>query len=407
MNVFSEQDEFSSLPTSVKAMWISQFDMTLMCQSKGQGMRDRESYTSRVVLMMAKLRMMGFNTIFVQVRPNADSLYPSSLFPPSAYAVGEAEDFSYDPFGILVEEAARATLAVHAWINPMRAMATTSRAAKNSDYPVGRWIAEGSPYVRAVDGYYYLDPAYKQVRELFCDGAREVLSLYAVDGLIIDDYFYPTTDKSFDTHSYGSYQAKGGTASLADFRRQNTQALVTDLQKAAHDCGALFGVSPSGNTERNYNELYADVATWCQNGLCDYLCPQVYFGLEHETRPFTQVAQEFSDMVMGTDTNLILCMTLEKAAQGYAEEIDVYAGTGQDEWIENRDVLLRCLQQAEQTPLCCGVAYFSYRLFYSPADGSEYLPTAEEREHWLPYFRDITFLKKTKNRQALLVGFLW
>ena len=388
MGVFSDW-EGSTLPKTVKAMWISQFDLTLMCVQNGEHQRDLESYRAHVVLMMSKLRMMGFNTVFVQVRPNADSLYPSSLFPPSAYAVGRDENFSYDPLAILITEAKSASLSVHAWINPLRGMTVTSRQATNTAYPVGRWIAQGTPFVHAVGGYYYLDPAYDEVRTLIAQGAQEVLTHYEMDGLHIDDYFYPTTDEGFDRQAYQAYLAQGGRASLADFRRENTQALVATLCRTAHDNGVLFGISPGGNIERNRNELYADVAAWCRAGLMDYLCPQIYFGMEHQTHPFAEVARAFSNMVADTEIALILGMTLEKAARGYAGESDIYAGSGKDEWIENRNVLLQCLQATKEMPACRGVAYFSYRLFYSPTDGSEYLPTAEERSHWLPAFSAI------------------
>ena len=143
------------------------------------------------------------------------------------------------------------------------------------------------------------------------------------------------------------------------------------------------------NVDNDMNVQYADVKLWSStNGYVDYLCPQIYFGLAHQTHPFEQVALAFSQMVADTDVRLVPCMTLEKAARGFAGQGDTYAGTGENEWIERQDVLLRCLQQAERIEGVCGVAYFSYRLFYSPSDGSEYLPTQKEREALLPYLLD-------------------
>lgn len=385
-NVLSEYNSISP-PEAITAMWVSQFDLSLLCTKDGKCQREKESYTSRVVLMMAKLRMMGFNTIFLQVRPNGDSLYPSALFGPSPYAVGSESAFSYDPIATIIEEAKNASISVHLWINPLRGMAVGSALADHTEYPIGRWIAKGAPFVRAVNGYYYLDPAYDEVRALIAEGAREALMRYPADGLHIDDYFYPTTDGDFDRLSYDAYQAEGGHASLGDFRRQNTALLVQSLCQTAHDCGVVFGVSPGGNLERNRNELYADVDEWCREKRIDYLCPQVYFGMVHETHPFSAVAHRFSDIVANTDIVLIIGMTLEKAANGYAGVGDPYAGSGAREWIEGRNVLLQCTEVARAVPHSVGVAYFSYRLFYSPDDGSDYLPTAEERKNLFPSFR--------------------
>ena len=377
----------ASLAENVRAMWITQFDLTLLCLKDGRP-RKREEYEARVHLMVSKLRLIDVNTVFIQARPNADALYPSSLFPPSSYAVGDTGEFSYDPFEILVDACRAGGLSPHAWINPLRAMRTDSPSAQNTSYPVGQWIADSKPYVTAVNGYYYLNPAYNEVRTLIADGAREILRTYDVDGLHIDDYFYPTTDKSFDAAAFSDYLDEGGMLSLSDFRRAQTQALIHTLSEITRAEGCLFGVSPGGNTERNRNELYADIEAFCDVGLLDYLCPQVYFGLKHETQPFEAVCLTFDTWATRNDLPLIVGLTLEKAASASAGGEDIYAGIARREWIEARDILAQCVKITQTLPSCQGVALFSYRLLFSPEDGTEYAPTAKECEALIPVLKD-------------------
>ncbi len=384
-------DNPCALSEDVRAMWISQFDLSLMCLADGQA-RPREDFEARAILMVSKLKMIGINTVFLQARPNADALYPSSLFPPSSYAVGkEITPLTYDPFGILVNACKKGEISVHAWINPLRAMRTDDPRASSTEYPVGAWLADlptRGKYVVEVGGTYYLNPAYAEVRSLICAGADEILERYAVDGIHIDDYFYPTTDPSFDK---AAFEANGNGGTLGDFRRAQTEALVASLSQTARARGRLFGVSPGGNMRRNFEELYADVESWCEQGYLDYLCPQIYFGMEHESFPFAEVCADFDALADKTKTPLIVGMTLEKAANASVGGEDIYAGDGRREWIENRDVLARCLAATKALPSCRGVALFSYRLLFSPDNGSDNAATAEERESFLPAFKDMTW----------------
>lgn len=370
------------LADSVRAMWISQFDLTLMCLKDGK-QRKKDEYLSRVSLMMARLLGMGINTVFLQVRPNGDSLYPSEIFPASSYAVGLlGADFEYDPIEIFINEAKRAQISAHAWINPLRLMKDSDLSSLGGEYIISKWRNEQKFYgtrIVKVNEYCYLNPAYEETRELIVSGACEIMDRYAFDGIHIDDYFYPTTAESFDASAYQEYLASGGSLSLGDFRRENITSLISELCEAAHERGKIFGVSPSGNLSRNYNELYADANEWCERKTVDYLCPQIYFGIEHETFPFEKTVNDFEKICEKNEVELIIGLTLEKAQNGSKGVGDTYAGSGRDEWINNKDILARCYEIIRKNDYK-GVAFFSYRLFYSPSDDSPVNDTADERK---------------------------
>ena len=387
-----DTDEGSDLsPQSrgtVKAMWLSQFDMRQIYTSGGN-QREVRDYTRLAERVIGNLSSMGINTVFVQLRPNGDSIYPSEIYPPSQYAVGEyGNEFSYDPFEIFLSLAHSADISVHAWINPLRCMNVENISSIPDEYKIKQWYPKGK-YVKEVGGYLYLDPAYDECRGLVCAGVDEIVERYNVDGVHIDDYFYPTSDESFDRESYLTLNEK--KLSLGDFRREQTSKLVKSLCDTVKRKSPtlLFGVSPSGNTSRNYNELFADVEHWCSEGYVDYVCPQIYFGFEHSTHPFDTVLSEFSDMALRCGVSLIVGISLEKADNGYRGIEDKWAGAGGAEWIEQKNIIKRSLLCVRELDDAYGVALFSYRLLFDPITGEPREETRVEYENFMPVFREM------------------
>ena len=371
---------------NVKAMWLSQYDLSAVYTAGGR-QRERADFTERIKAILKNVSDMGINTVYVQVRPFADSFYPSKVYPDSRFVSGAyGQRMDYDPFEIVLSEGHRLGLSVHAWINPLRAMTDDEIKRVSGEYDIKKWYDDPDTrgkYVSEVSGRWYLDPAYPETRALICRGAEEIAENYDVDGIHIDDYFYPTTDESFDSEAYSAYKASGGKLSLADFRRENINSLVRELYAAVKDVNEtmLFGVSPAGVMNNNYNKLYADVAVWCQNeGYVDYICPQLYFGFEHATCAFDKLCREFSEMVKCDSVKLIFGMTLGKAKSEY----DQYAGTGKYEWRDHKDILVRQLKYTETVDNCIGVSYFCYQYFFDPLTGARVPETAEEVDKLLP-----------------------
>ncbi len=379
------------LQTDMKAIWLSQFDLTQIYLD-GDVQREQEDFTARMAQVLDRVRSQGFNTVFLQVRPNADSMYPSRYFPMSAYVVGQlGAQAQYDPVAIIVSLAHQRSLSIHAWINPMRGMAEAEITQVDPAYKLRQWYDD--PELRGrhlvlVGGKWYLNPAYGPVAELILAGAQEVLTAYDFDGLHMDDYFYPTTDEAFDADAYGKYRAKGGTLSLADFRRDLLNRLVRGLYALTQDSrpGRIFGISPAGNVDTVYHKQYADVYRWCaEDGYIDYICPQVYFGLEHGSFDFVKVSRQYQDMIQSDRVDLVIGMTLGKA---FTEE-DPWAGSGKNEWKEHKDVLARCLQATASLEKCRGVSIFCYQYFFDPLTGESIPQTQQEREHLIPLLKQI------------------
>ncbi len=377
----------------IKAIWISQFDLSSV-YSSGGAQRDKNSFTKLMKTILDNVKNNGFNTVFLQTRPYADSFYPSEYYPPSRFTVGKyGNGFKYDPIEIIVALARERGLSIHAWINPLRCMTEGEIAYVPDNYAVKKWYNDPAlrgKYIVKSGTYLYLNPAYKEVRELILNGAREVMTNYGFDGLHMDDYFYPTTSESFDSDAYASYIKDGGSKSLADYRRENLNKLISamyDVTKSVNP-SLLYGISPAGNWNTVYNSHYADYKTWCgEEGYIDYICPQVYFGLEHGSYDFVKTSAMWQSFIKTDSVKLIIGMTLGKAKSG----VDEYAGAGKYEWQNNKDVIKRCILSTASLDKCTGISIFCYQYFYNPISGADVTETLTERNNFVPTMKDISW----------------
>lgn len=376
--------------TDFKGIWLSQFDLYDIYTSGGT-QRDEADFTARMARVLDNVSSLGFNTVLLQVRPNGDSMYPSEYYPMSKYVVGQyGRNADYDPVAVTVALAKERGLSIHAWINPMRCMTTAELEQVDDAYLIRRWYDDpeyNGTYIVQHGTYWYLNPAYEEVRELIRNGAAELLQKYDFDGLHMDDYFYPTTDAAFDA---AAYAVCGEGMELDAFRRENLNILVSGLYEVtkAHGAEKLYGISPAGNIITVYDAHYADVYTWCsEEGYIDYICPQVYFGLEHQNFDFVSVCNTWQRIIKTDAVDLIIGMSFEKALT----REDKYAGSGKNEWKEHQDVLKRCLEYTGELTGCRGISVFSYQHFFSPSTGKEVAGTAAERENFIPVLKEITW----------------
>ncbi len=389
-------DHPETIDTDWKAIWLSQFDLQPI-YTAGNAQRGEDDFRNRMVKVLDNVVSDGFNTVVLQLRPNADSIYPSDVYPPSKYAVGSyAGDFQYDPVAIVVELCKERGLSVHGWINPMRGMTEDEIKQADDKYLIKQWYndkAKKGDYIVFVNKNWYLNIAHPEVRKLICDGAAEILSKYDMDGIHMDDYFYPTTDASFDAKAYNYYKKDGGKLDLASWRKACLSQLVAELYATVktHDLRALFGISPAGNINTVMDSHYADVKTWCGNpGYIDYIMPQVYFGFEHASWAFDKTCGIWQDIIKTDYVSLIVGMSFGKALSG----VDNYAGAaGKDEWTRHKDIMLRSLQYTEKLETCVGITVFCYQYLWDRGNGTIVPATRQEHEAFSAYLKEVTWHK--------------
>lgn len=288
------------------------------------------------------------NTVYLHVHPCGDAYYMSDIFPSGVYLDG-----GYDPLEIMTEEAHSLGLSVHAWLNPLRCQTVEQMENLPESFIVRQWAENPEcNFAKTVNDRWYLNPAYDETVQLICDAVDEIINNYNIDGIHIDDYFYPTTDPEFDRIAFEN----SGSDSLEQWRTENCTRFVKAVYDTVkkHDENILFGISPQGNIDADYNTQYADVRLWgSESGYCDYIVPQIYFGFNNETCPFVSTLEEWEELV--SDGNVMLVIGLGAYKLGQA---DKWAGVaGEQEWIENPDIIK---QQIEIVSSSSAVGYALY-----------------------------------------------
>ena len=306
-------------------LWLPYMDFEEYMYGKTE-----QEYRSAVSEILERASENDINTIYFHGHPNGDAYYNSEIFPKGIFYDGD-----YDPLEIITETAHDMGISVHAWINPYRMQTTEQMEKISDDFIVKQWIAENNPMVKVVGNRYYLNPAYDEVTELICSTAGEILDNYNVDGLHIDDYFYPSTEFEFDREAF---ETESGD--INDWRRENINHMVSSLYETvkSRDMNLKFGISPQGNIDIDYNNQYADVERWTSvTGYCDYIVPQLYFGFQNAVCPFEETLHRWENLVSESDVSLIVGLASYK--QG---KYDQWAGaSGENEWIDNDDVIER------------------------------------------------------------------
>lgn len=291
--------------------------------------KTEEEFRSSVISFIEDAAADNVNTLYFHVHPNGDAYYSSELYPK-----GAGLDGNYDPLEIVLEEAHKRGISVHAWLNPLRLQTADQMESVSDSFITKKWINEGEPYVRLVGDRWYLAPAYPETIQLLEDTVREILESYDVDGIHIDDYFYPTTAPDFDREAF----EQSGETDLSAWRTE----LVSRYVKALHDSvkkfgeDIRFGISPQGNIDADYNSQFADVRRWTgEEGFCDYIVPQLYFGFENENVPFLPTLAQWEELTRNSDVSLIAGLAPYKLGRE-----DKWAGAaGELEWINDTDII--------------------------------------------------------------------
>ena len=269
-----------------------------------------------------KLAGTGCNTVIFQVRPTADAVYRSELEPWSAWLTGKrgkAPSPMWDPMEYAIGEAHKRGMEFHAWLNPYRiARNQTEWDGLAGSSPARYHDSNKEPHrFFRYNGQILFDPAYQENRDFICKVIKDIVDRYDIDGIHIDDYFYPYPAPGKKIPDDASYRKFADGQNIADWRRKNVDLLIEQLHSTIKEAKpwVRFGVSPFGiwrnkRTDprgsestglQNYDDLYADVILWAKKGWVDYLAPQLYWSLDTKAAPSRHLAQWWNDNANGAD----------------------------------------------------------------------------------------------------------
>ena len=254
-----------------------------------------EKMQQTLTYQLDELQKDGVNAIIFQVRPECDALYPSALEPWSRFLTGQqgrAPQPYWDPLQWMIEQCHARGMELHAWINPYRAK-TKGTVALSVNHVVIQHPERCFDY----DGLTILNPALPENRDYICDVARDIVSRYDVDGIHMDDYFYP-------------YPVAGVAlpdGKTPDERREYVNQFIKQFYETVHQTKpwVKVGISPFGiyrnkrssdigsdtNGLQNYDDLYADILLWVNNGWLDYCVPQIYWEIGNKAADYQTLIQ--------------------------------------------------------------------------------------------------------------------
>jgi uncharacterized lipoprotein YddW (UPF0748 family) len=295
----------------LRGVWVATVSNIDWPSKKGLSTDQQQAELRAIFAKAAELKL---NTVIFQVRPMADALYASNKEPWSEYLTGEmgkAPSPLYDPLEMAVKEAHARGLELHAWFNPFRARHSSATSAISEDH----LIKCRPDLAKRYGTHYWLNPTHPDVQNHSIDVILDVVGRYNIDGVHIDDYFYPYKEKGADgkiipfpdDDTWELYQKGGGKLDRNDWRRDAVNRFVERLYREVKKAKpkvkvgiSPFGVwrpgNPPGITGLDaYSELYADSRLWLKEGWCDYFAPQLYWPIKQQKQSFPRLLQWWTE----------------------------------------------------------------------------------------------------------------
>ncbi len=336
-----EIPEYKFNKQSVRGVWVS----TVANIDVPKGLPENE-YKAYLTKMIENIASYNINTIIFQVRPNNDAFYPSKLNPWSRYITGEeGKDPGFDVLKYVIDEAKKHDIKVHAWMNPYRVSQASLDQLNMTKEEYLETLAPNNfarlhPEHTILDGAnkIILSPSHPEVIDFVTKTIMEVVDNYDVEGVHIDDYFYPYAKipEEREQEDYLKYRLDESQC-FDDFRRMNVNKMIKSIHDglknsfSKNNKKVLFGISPfaiyrtnsaiiEGGWERGsynaagalqcYSELYSDVYLWMKENWIDYVVPQVYFPFERKDVTYHDLTKWWSDICNETHTTLYIGMGL-------------------------------------------------------------------------------------------------
>lgn len=285
--------------------WPSEPDLSVLAQ--------KEEFI-QLLDLFEKYRL---NVVIFQVRAASDAFYESKTEPWSKFLTGKqgiAPQPYWDPLLWAIEQCHSRDMELYAWFNPFR-------VRNVGHYPLYKnsFAVKQPEFVKEYQNKLFLDPGFPEVRKHLINVIAEVVNNYNVDGVLLDDYFYPYPFENQKFNDVKSFQKYGGEffpKRLKDWRRKNIDEFISGLNDTIHIINpkVRLGISPFGIWRNkssdplgssgvkgisSYDDLYADVRKWLMKDWIDYVIPQLYWEEGNRYGDFTTLLDWWIDNRFG------------------------------------------------------------------------------------------------------------
>lgn len=333
-----------------RAIFLSYLELEKYLKNKTQ-----EESKQNIVNILNNIKSSKFNMLILHVRAFSDAIYPSNIYSLSNTVKVNEKSPEYDILKYIIDESKKRNIEVHAWINPYRISSNTDLSSLENNTQIAELILNNDAKLVEGKGIFY-NPASSITNDLIINGIKEIITNYDIDGIHFDDYFYP--DYDIDLKNYQDYINNGGDLSHEDYKYSIILNMIKNVYSTIKSINndVVFGISPEGNIENNYNKHYLDVKKILSNkGYVDYIMPQIYFGFLNETKPFIDTLNEWNNLIKEDSIKLIPALAFYKTGR-----IDKYAKSGENEWINNSDIIKRQIEEIRKVKKYNGFSLFRY-----------------------------------------------
>lgn len=287
----------------LRSFWIATVWRLDWPQTAGTSVTAANQQKRQMTELLDRLAEANYNAIWFQVRSMCDAMYDSKYEPWSSNLTGtRGATPAYDPLEFIVEECHKRGMECHAWINPFRfSTGTAYDTANDNEMRNNGWlITHGSTTV--------MNPALPEVRQRIVDICRDILDNYDVDGIVFDDYFYPSgIPTNSSAEDYAQFAASGAS-DMGDWRRENVNKTVKSVYDMIQEVKPFvkFGIGPRGiaatdqavadkygvprcptGYDSQYNQIFCDPLAWLSAGTIDYISPQIYWARGYSAGDFS------------------------------------------------------------------------------------------------------------------------
>lgn len=352
--IIKDKSKDNNSADEIKGIYISYLEY--LTYFEGNSLSINKAYINK---MLDNIHELKFNTIFLHVSPFSDSIYNSKIFPYSYTLTGEeGKNPGMDYLEYFIKESKKRNIKVHAWINPYRISSSNDISKISKNNPAYTLLNTNDVKI-SKEGIYY-NPASSKIIDLIIKQVYELISNYDIDGIHFDDYFY--VDQEIDLKNYQEYFLKNNNITLSDYRLNMINTMIKNVYKTIknYNENIIFSISPDGNINNNYDLHFADVKTWLSEyDYVDIIMPQIYYGFDHETRPFIETLNEWQGLIKN-NVKIIPVLAFYKVGT-----VDKIAGSGEMEWKLNNNIIERQINFSRTLKDYEGFCLFRYDYLFN------------------------------------------
>ena len=300
--------QISSPNYEFRGVWVASVDNIDWPSKKTLSVAEQKAEFIKLLNMHVR---NGMNAVIVQIRPAGDALYPSQYEPWSEFLTGKQglpPTPYYDPLEFMISETHKRGMEFHAWLNPYRAVFNLFRSSISPSH-----LTKLHPDWFLIYGdKKYFNPGLPEVRQHTARVVKDLVTRYNLDGIHMDDYFYPYRIAGKEFPDQKDFEKFGNGMKKDDWRRSNCDSVILLIHNIIRSVNPhiKFGISPFGvwrnksqdamgsdtkAGQTNYDDLYADILLWLQKGWIDYVVPQLYWERGHKLADYQVLLQWWNE----------------------------------------------------------------------------------------------------------------